>query len=384
LPALSFKNVAKSFGKTEIIRDFNVGVGDGEFLVLLGPSGCGKSTLLRMIAGLTDVTSGSISFDGDVVNDWDVRRRNVAFVFQSYALYPQMTVRQNIAFPLLMDRLHGWHHLPIVNSIFRYRLMRSAEVEEKIRSTASALGLTELLDRRPVKLSGGQRQRVALARALVREPSMYLLDEPLSNLDAKLRAQMRSEIVALHRSVGKTFVYVTHDQVEALTMATTIVVMNHGRIHQVGTPDDIYERPRDTFVATFVGSPPMNIIDGEMLLAHRSAVTGVVPASAVVSQAVFGVRPENLQLNLQGHEGLPARIEVIERVGHERMIGCRLAEAGATGNQLVFARAQNAEGVQLGALCSLRAEAAALSWFSRSTGERFDPSSFHEAGTRAG
>ena len=258
MPNITFEKVTKSYGTTEVLREFSVSVPDGEFLVLLGPSGCGKSTLLRMIAGLTDITSGTISFDDEEINRWDVRRRNVAFVFQSYALYPQLTVRQNIAFPMQMTRLKSWHHAPIVGAITRRRLMRTPEIRDKVEAIAGQLKLTELLDRRPAKLSGGQRQRVALARSLVREPSIYLLDEPLSNLDATLRTQMRSDIITLQRSVAKTFVFVTHDQVEAMTMASTIIVMNDGVIQQVATPDEVYDRPQNTFVARFVGSPPMN------------------------------------------------------------------------------------------------------------------------------
>ncbi len=236
-----------------------------------------------------------------------------------------------------------------------------------------------LLDRRPANLSGGQRQRVALARALVREPSMYLLDEPLSNLDAKLRTQMRSDLITLHRSVGKTFVYVTHDQVEALTMATNIVVMNDGVIHQVGTPDDIYDRPSDTFVATFVGSPPMNLIDAETLRAHRSAVIrGEAPADSFLSHVVFGVRPENLRIESAGAGGLPADVEVIERIGSEKLIGCRLLESTEADAEtpLVFARMHDVHGFRTGARCSLLVDAASLSWFARSTGERVDAPTF--------
>ncbi|MEO2037388.1 MAG: ABC transporter ATP-binding protein, partial [Martelella sp.] len=223
MPALSFRNVSKSFGDNTVIKTFDADIHDGEFLVLLGPSGCGKSTLLRMIAGLSDITSGELLFDGEIANDWQPRRRGVAFVFQTYALYPHATVRENIAFPLIMDAFRPWYHLPVVNMIARARLMKRADIAERTLGIARQLELEPLLDRRPASLSGGQRQRVALARALVRNPSLYLLDEPLSNLDAKLRTQMRSEISALHHKVGKTFVYVTHDQVEAMTMATRII-----------------------------------------------------------------------------------------------------------------------------------------------------------------
>ncbi|MET0429929.1 MAG: ABC transporter ATP-binding protein, partial [Microvirga sp.] len=260
MPELTFKNISKSFGDTAVIEAFNATIHDGEFLVLLGPSGCGKSTLLRMIAGISEITSGEILFDSVVANDWEPKRRGVAFVFQTYALYPHMTVRGNIAFPLVMDRFKTWHHLPIVSTLARRRAMRSPEIVARTEHIARQLELEPLLERRPGSLSGGQRQRVALARALVRNPSLYLLDEPLSNLDAKLRTQTRSEISALHQKVGKTFIYVTHDQVEAMTMATRVIVMDRGVVQQIDTPEAIYDNPANTFVARFVGSPPMNLI----------------------------------------------------------------------------------------------------------------------------
>ncbi|MER2634928.1 MAG: ABC transporter ATP-binding protein, partial [Rhizobiaceae bacterium] len=260
MPDIQLKDVTKRFGNSTIIPRFDASIKDGEFLVLLGPSGCGKSTLLRMIAGLTEITDGALAFDGQDVTDWSPSRRGVAFVFQSYALYPHMTVRENIAFPLLMDAFRTWHHIPLVSSIVRWKLMRRPDIASRTNQIAEQLELTPLMDRRPASLSGGQRQRVALARSLVRDPSLYLLDEPLSNLDAKLRTQMRSEISALHQRVRKTFIYVTHDQVEAMTMATNIIVMNDGEIQQIGTPDEIYARPANTFVARFVGAPPMNLL----------------------------------------------------------------------------------------------------------------------------
>jgi multiple sugar transport system ATP-binding protein len=375
MPRFVFDQVRKSFAQTLVLHDFSVSVDDGEFLVLLGPSGCGKSTLLRMIAGLTDVTSGTISFDDDVVNDWDVRRRNVAFVFQSYALYPQQTVRQNIAFPILMDHLKSWHHLPIISSIMRYRLMRTPAISEKVTVIAAQLKLTELLDRRPSKLSGGQRQRVALARSLVREPSVYLLDEPLSNLDAKLRTQMRGDITTLHRSVNKTFVYVTHDQVEAMTMATKIIVINDGAIQQIGNPDDIYDRPRNTFVATFVGSPPMNLVDGAALRACQAVfLGGQAPTDEFLARSVAGFRPERVLLEPAGAGGLLAEVEIVERVGAETLIGLRplVSEEGNTDVPLLFVSIQGAHGHQIGDRCSLRLDPSSLSWFDRATGERIE------------
>src|SRR5665648_205264 len=217
MPQLTFEEVSKSFGNTRVIEGFSAEVPDKEFLVLLGPSGCGKSTMLRMIAGLTDISLGTLRFDERVVNNLTPKQRNIAFVFQSYALYPHMSVRANIAFPLIMDNFRWWHHIPLVGTIVRRRLVKRPDIKSKVEETAQLLELTDYLDRRPKALSGGQRQRVAVARSIIREPSLYLFDEPLSNLDAKLRMQMRAEISSLHRRVQKTFVYVTHDQVEAMT-----------------------------------------------------------------------------------------------------------------------------------------------------------------------
>ena len=271
MPRIRFNGITKSFGDHQVIKAFSADVPDNEFLVLLGPSGCGKSTMLRMIAGLTDITTGQLEFDGTVVNGTEPKERDIAFVFQSYALYPHLTVRANIAFPLLMSRFKPYHHLPVVNTLMRRRVLRDPEVDAQVRRVAEMMELTDYLDRRPRTLSGGQRQRVAVGRALIREPSVYLLDEPLSNLDAMLRSQMRAEITALHQRVGKSFVYVTHDQVEAMAMGDRVVVMNHGRVRQIGTPAQVYDEPADTFVATFLGSPPMNLVTG------AAGITGFRP-----------------------------------------------------------------------------------------------------------
>jgi multiple sugar transport system ATP-binding protein len=278
-----------------------------------------------------------------------------------------MTVKQNIAFPLLMDRMRGWQHLPIVTSFVKRSILRTPEVADRVESTAAQLGLTALLSRRPAALSGGQRQRVALARSLVRDPSMYLLDEPLSNLDAKLRTQMRTDITALHRTVGKTFVYVTHDQVEAMTMATKIVVMDHGVIQQVGTPDEIYDQPRNLFVATFVGSPAANLIDGAVLGEHPLASNQKVPSAAAVNDVIVGVRPENLSIGPAGSVGIPAIIQNVERTGAETLIGCQIGSDPAS---LTFVRVQRAERYTIGASCSLRFSDGAALFFSRASGER--------------
>jgi len=380
MPALTFNNVSKSFGDNTVIKAFNAEIHDGEFLVLLGPSGCGKSTLLRMIAGLSDITSGQLLFDKTVANDWEPKRRGVAFVFQSYALYPHMTVRENIAFPLIMDAFKKWYHLPIVNIIARHQLMRRKDIADRTLQMARQLELEPLLDRRPSGLSGGQRQRVALARALVRNPSLYLLDEPLSNLDAKLRTQMRSEISALHHKVAKTFVYVTHDQVEAMTMASRIIIMDKGIVQQVDTPDNVYDNPANTFVAKFIGSPPMNLIpasvrpDG-LKLAGQIAVAhdAVMPTRR---EATFGIRPEKLSLKAEGEGVLPARVAVIERLGAETVIGCRLLTDRTKTDELlieqdlVFVRVSGNPRMQIGEACSLDYRAEDVLWFDTDSGER--------------
>ncbi|CDN57531.1 Glycerol-3-phosphate transporter ATP-binding subunit (plasmid) [Neorhizobium galegae bv. officinalis bv. officinalis str. HAMBI 1141] len=380
MPALTFKNVSKTFGDNTVIDAFSADIHDGEFLVLLGPSGCGKSTLLRMIAGLSDITSGDLLFDGSVANDWEPKQRGVAFVFQTYALYPHMTVRENIAFPLIMDAFRKWYHLPIVNIVARHRLMKRADIAERTLSIARQLELEPLLDRRPASLSGGQRQRVALARALVRNPALYLLDEPLSNLDAKLRTQMRSEISALHHKVGKTFVYVTHDQVEAMTMATRIIVMNKGIVQQVDTPDEIYDHPANTFVARFVGSPPMNLIpasvrNNALQLSGRLAVEHAAPLPPR-RELTFGVRPEKLTLHPAGEGRLPAQVAVVERLGAETVIGCRLMTGEENKDQrllehdLVFVRVSGNPKIKIGELCSLDYQADDVLWFDIDNGDR--------------
>lgn len=251
--------VQKKFGDVEVIPPLDLTIEEGEFTVFVGPSGCGKSTLLRLIAGLEDVTSGSIQIDGKETADLPPAKRGLAMVFQSYALYPHMTVRKNIAFPLRMAKLD------------------KAEIDKRVSDAAEVLNLTDFLDRRPGQLSGGQRQRVAIGRAIVREPAAFLFDEPLSNLDAALRVGMRLEISELHKRLATTMIYVTHDQVEAMTMASKIVVLNAGVIEQVGSPLELYRNPRNQFVAGFIGSPKMNFISGEAAAAHGAPTIGVRP-----------------------------------------------------------------------------------------------------------
>jgi multiple sugar transport system ATP-binding protein len=313
---LNLKAVYKTFGDAEIIKGIDLDVEDGQFVVFVGPSGCGKSTLLRMIAGLEDVTSGEIIIGGKKVNDLPPVKRGIAMVFQSYALYPHMTVFENIAFPLRVERLPN------------------DQVKERVARASKVLQLDARLEQRPGTLSGGQRQRVAIGRAIVREPGIFLFDEPLSNLDAALRAEMRIELMDLHKKLGSTMVYVTHDQVEAMTMADKIVVLNAGRIEQVGSPLELYHQPRNKFVAGFIGSPTMNFISGTCTTAEPGRVTLDLPsfgtmvmnrtAPALVGQPVtVGVRPEHLKLGA-GEFTLDITPKLIEHLGIHTVIYANL------------------------------------------------------------
>ena len=288
-----FNRVGKVYarGDAPAVDDFSLKVEDGEFLVLVGPSGCGKSTTLRMVAGLELPTSGSISIGGRDVTNLPPKDRDIAMVFQNYALYPHMTVQENLSFAL------------------KLRKVPKDEIQRRTAEAAETLGLTPYLKRLPKALSGGQRQRVALGRAIVRNPSVFLFDEPLSNLDAKMRVEMRAEIVRLHRRLGATMIYVTHDQTEAMTMGTRIVVMNGGRIQQAAPPMEVYERPANTFVASFIGTPPMNLFPAGMLDLGRTV----------------GVRPENIRIATEGAadgKGIPATVDLIEPLGSETLVHC--------------------------------------------------------------
>jgi len=310
---VSLKSVAKSYGPTHVLHGIDIDIADGEFVVLVGPSGCGKSTLLRMIAGLETITSGAIEIAGRVVNDLEPKDRDIAMVFQNYALYPHMTVATNMGFSL------------------EHRGGSKAEIAERVQWAAGVLGLTHLLDRYPRQLSGGQRQRVAMGRAIVRNPQVFLFDEPLSNLDAKLRVVMRGEIKGLHQRLGVTTIYVTHDQVEAMTMADRIVVMNGGRVEQVGAPLDLYDRPANLFVAGFIGSPSMNFIEGTVAnqgLVGRNVTLPLTNSPQMGTKAVYGIRPENLSL---ADDGLPARITLIEPMGPETQVTMTLGDHTITG-----------------------------------------------------
>ena len=308
------ERVVKKFGEVEVVAGIDLTVRDQEFCILVGPSGCGKTTTLRMIAGLEEVTSGEIRIGGASVTWTPPRDRDIAMVFQSYALYPHMTVRKNMSFSL---ELRG---------------MPKAEIATRIDEVATIIGLSELLDRRPRQLSGGQRQRVAVGAALCRRAGVLLFDEPLSNLDAKLRVHMRTELKRLHQQVRSTMVYVTHDQVEAMTMGDRIVIMNGGRIIQVGTPLEMYDRPATRFVAGFIGTPPMNFFEGA-LAADGVMLTGLrlpIPRPELTPQVgrliSFGIRPEHIYLRENGKAGLarvPSTIEVVEPLGHRTILTAR-------------------------------------------------------------
>ena len=388
MPRIRFNGITKSFGDHQVIKAFSADVPDNEFLVLLGPSGCGKSTMLRMIAGLTDITTGQLEFDDTVVNGTEPKERDIAFVFQSYALYPHLTVRANIAFPLLMSRFKPYHHLPVVNTLMRRRVLRDPEVDAQVRRVAEMMELTDYLDRRPRTLSGGQRQRVAVGRALIREPSVYLLDEPLSNLDAMLRSQMRAEITALHQRVGKSFVYVTHDQVEAMTMGTRIIVLNEGVIQQYGTPKEIYDRPANAFVARFIGSPPMNLIrcrlEGRSLRFPGGDTLqlpeGCASPDSPERDVVLGVRAERISVapsDAVASETLPAHIVLSEYLGAETVVAFKSgrradqAEQGTVAEHDVLqARIPGELHLTPGADCTVRLDLTNASFFDIDSGER--------------
>ena len=312
------RSLVKRFGSVPAVDNVSLQIPDGEFLVLLGPSGCGKSTILRLIAGLEDATSGEIVIDGDLVNFVDPTRRNLAMVFQNYALYPHMTVYKNVAFPLETAK------------------MSRDSVKEAVSRVADMLEITEFLQRLPEQLSGGQRQRVALARAIVRQPKVFLMDEPLSNLDAKLRLQTRIELMSLHERLGITTLYVTHDQVEAMTMGQRIAVLHEGKLQQLGTPAEVYDVPANKFVATFMGAPPMNLIDGELQnngtewVFTRSDYRFVIDRvqmnigedvlSSSKGTVSLGVRPEDMRLASSKSEGIPGVIRFLEPIGSDLFV----------------------------------------------------------------
>jgi len=304
---LSLQNLVKRFGKTQVLHGIDLEVADGEFVVLVGPSGCGKSTTLRMIAGLEDITEGIVQIGGNVVNNLEPKQRNIAMVFQNYAIYPHMSVRKNIGFGLRTAKLPG------------------SEKTQRVEEVATMLGMHEYLDRKPNELSGGQRQRVAIGRALVRNPAVFLFDEPLSNLDAQLRTQMRLEIKKLHQRVGNTIIFVTHDQVEAMTMADRIVIMKDGHIQQIATPDDAYHRPANEFVARFIGAPSMNMLSGTCSNAEVELWNGARLPSPVSGEyhgrtITVGIRAEDLAICDESQSELRGLVSVVEPLGSESLL----------------------------------------------------------------
>ncbi|QCL77245.1 MULTISPECIES: ABC transporter ATP-binding protein [Agrobacterium] len=322
--SLTLTDVRKSYGSLAVIHGIDLTIGEGEFVVFVGPSGCGKSTLLRMIAGLEEVTDGEVAIKGRDVTDLDPSERGIAMVFQSYALYPHMTVRDNLAFGLKMSRTDA------------------AEIVRRVEHAAAILKIEPLLDRRPGQLSGGQRQRVAIGRAIVRKPDVFLFDEPLSNLDAELRVSMRIEIARLHRELGNTMIYVTHDQTEAMTLADRIVILRDGRIEQVGSPRQVYQDPENTFVAGFIGSPRMNLIEGTWSQGAVWVGETPVPAPDLIrspgenAPVTFGIRPEHILIASDDPAGLPAVVEFTEYLGGTCYVYCRLS-----GGQAVTIESKN-------------------------------------------
>ena len=352
MATLELKNVQKTYDKTPVIHGVSMAIEKGEFVVIVGPSGCGKSTLLRMVAGLEEITGGEVVIGGRVVNNLEPKDRDIAMVFQNYALYPHMNVFNNMAYGL------------------KIRDIAKDEIARRVNEAAKILELGALLDRKPRQLSGGQRQRVAMGRAIVRNPQVFLFDEPLSNLDAKLRVQMRLELQKLHRRLGVTSLYVTHDQVEAMTLGSRIIVMNAGRAEQIGTPDDIYARPASTFVAGFMGSPPMNLItgvpsaDGTRLEAQGHTITlpATLPSAGGLPR-VLGIRPERLRL---GGSQMQVDVEMVESLGADHLLHCRLGE------QAVVMRTAEPALPKAGDSIGLGFHADALHWFDAKTTQRLD------------
>ncbi|MBB3644169.1 multiple sugar transport system ATP-binding protein [Rhizobium sp. BK619] len=352
MAGVQFADVRKSFGVHPVIRGVDIDIADGEFVILVGPSGCGKSTLLRMLAGLENISGGEIKIGGRVVNTLPPKDRDIAMVFQNYALYPHMTVEQNMGFSLMLNKAP------------------KAEAEKRVKYAAGILGLDKLLDRYPRQLSGGQRQRVAMGRAIVRDPEVFLFDEPLSNLDAKLRVAMRAEIKELHQRLKTTTVYVTHDQIEAMTMADKIVVMHDGIVEQIGSPLELYDKPANLFVGGFIGSPAMNMIKGRLdpekptqFRAYDGTALPVAkpPAEAIGRDLVYGLRPEYILLDANG---LPGEIVVIEPTGYETHLTLKL---GGSDVSCVFRERVNA---RPGEILRVGIDAAHVHLFDAESGRR--------------
>jgi multiple sugar transport system ATP-binding protein len=359
LRKIEFRNVSKAFGDTVVVDDLSLTISDGEFVVLLGPSGCGKSTTLRMLAGLEEADSGDIFIGDERVNQVPTQHRDLAMVFQNYALYPHMTVAENIAYPL------------------RIRKLSRAEIATKVGRVAGLLEIKALLDRKPRELSGGERQRVALARAIVREPRAYLMDEPLSNLDARLRVQMRGELKHLQHELRTTTIYVTHDQAEAMTLAHRVAVMRSGRLQQFDTPLSVYDRPANRFVAEFVGSPGMNFLDGQIDGTARAFSSDGIRIPLAESQLasldrlntierlLLGVRPEHVRVSPVAHDGwLPAKVYVTELMGSETFVFLTL------GDKRIIARASGGFRAEVGSTAWLQLDISKAHFFHPTSGER--------------
>jgi len=338
MSTISLKDVYKSYGKTEIIHGVNIDVADGEFIVIVGPSGCGKSTLLRMVAGLETVTKGQIFIDSNMVNDLEPMDRNIAMVFQNYALYPHMSVFDNMAYGL---KIAGTD---------------KSEIIERVGKAAKMLELTEFLNRRPRELSGGQRQRVAMGRAIVRKPALFLFDEPLSNLDAKLRVQMRLEIKELQRDLGVTSLYVTHDQVEAMTLADRMIVMNDGVAEQIGAPMEVYDNPQTMFVGGFIGSPPMNFLDIQVFASNGAKGAGDFLEKMTNKYGselqTIGIRPEHMIICPADRAKLQGRLRYVEPLGAETLVHIGLE----SGEQITVRKASGINLPEPGAVCGLKFE----------------------------
>jgi multiple sugar transport system ATP-binding protein len=328
MAAVELQDIDKAFGRTPVLRGVSLSIAPGEFVALVGPSGCGKTTLMRIAAGLERADGGRVRIAGEDVTDIRAADRDVAMVFQNYALYPHLTVAGNLAVPLALRRLRGAQRLPFVGSWIGDSAAIRAGIEADVRRAAEALGIGGLLDRKPAQLSGGQRQRVALGRAIVRRPKLFLMDEPLSNLDAALRVQTRTEIVAIHRRVGAATIYVTHDQSEAMTMADRVAVMMDGRILQIGTPEAIYADPADLRVAGFIGSPRINTIAAEAAAEGGDVRVGSIPTgvqSGVGGPLTLAIRPEHLTIE---EGGLPARVEHVEFLGDSLLVHAAAEHGG--------------------------------------------------------
>ncbi len=343
---VKLENLTKKFGEVVAAKSINLEITDGVFQVLLGPSGCGKTTILRLIAGLEDPTEGKVYIDGKDVTNLSPKDRDIAMVFQTYSLYPHMTVYDNIAFPL------------------RIRRINKKELDKRVVKVATLLGLENMLHKKPRELSGGQRQRVAMGRAIIREPKVFLFDEPLSNLDAKLRVQMRAELAALHKKLGVTSVYVTHDQVEAMTLGDRIAVINNGEIQDVGKPMEIYKKPKNLFVAGFIGSPPMNLIEGEIKggIFTSEDISFPVKDTSIFGKVTIGIRPEKIKI--VKNNGVEGEVEVVETIGGESILYVK------TGKRRIIIRTFDSKQYSLGDKVMYIFDPYALHFFNTETGLR--------------